>query len=175
MSAFQLGQEHLGAIAKWAIRNNRDRPYVRSYWNGEHRQYDFDQICHTLAAECFRSVRSRYPSGPLPGPADASDGPVQVTEPESTFADLSPVDVLKACKSYGYQSCETNDWEQTEAYALVERIKDAAIHALPGFDESPAWDISYTLFDQQQTKAEARKILKTADVILKAGRDEAVR
>jgi hypothetical protein len=33
MSAFQLPETHLGAIAKWAIRNNRGAA-IRAYWQG---------------------------------------------------------------------------------------------------------------------------------------------
>lgn len=156
MSAFQVNPEHIGAIAKWAIRHNRGARFT-SYWNGSTRDYYFEDICTVLANECFRSVRTRYPKGPLPGPTAFSDSPVQVTEPMSTFADLSPVDVLKACQSYEYQSCEIDDWDQSEAYALVERIKDAAIHALPGFDASPAWSIDYTAADQAAVEAKARR------------------
>lgn len=156
MSAFQLPETHIGAIAKWAIRNNRGAA-LRCYWNGASRQYYFEEICAVLAHECYRSVRSRYPVGPLPGPISAEDGPVVFTLTQSQYATLEPVDVLKACASYGYQSCETEDYDESEAYALVEAIKSAAIHALPGFEASPAWEISYTASEQAAIEAEARR------------------
>lgn len=156
MSAFQLPDTHIGAIAKWVIRNNRGAA-IRCYWNGSTRTYYFDDICAVLAAECFRSVRSRYPSGPLPGPIDAADGPVVCTLPQSQYATLQPVDVLKALASYGYQSCETSDYEQSEAFALAACIEKSAIRALPGFDASPAWEIDYTAREQAEREAAARR------------------
>lgn len=156
MSAFQLPETHLGAIAKWAIRNNRGA-VVRSYWQGASRQYTFEEICTVLAAECFRSVRTRYPDGPLPGPSYAPDGPVRFTMAQSQYATLQPIDVLKACASYAYQSCETNDWDESEAFALIESIKHAAIRALPGYDESPAWVVDYDASEQAEREAEARR------------------
>lgn len=155
MSAFQLPEEHIGAIAKWAIRNNRGAD-VRTYWNGTSCHHTFEDICTVLAQECYRSVRARYPTGPLPGPITAEDGPVTCTLPQSHYATLSPVDVLKALASYGYQSCETDDYEASEAYALVRAIEKAAIRALPGFEASPAWEVTYTAREQAQVEAKAR-------------------
>ena len=156
MSAFQLPETHIGAIAKWAIRNNRGAA-VRCYWQGSTRQYYFEDICTVLAAECYRSVRSRYPTGPLPGPLAAGDGPVSFTLTQSQYATIGPVDALKALASYSYQSCETEDFDQSEAYALMQAIERAAIRALPGFDASPAWEITYTASEQAAREAEARR------------------
>jgi hypothetical protein len=82
---------------------------------------------------------------------------VTFTLPQSAYATLQPVDVLKACRSYAYQSCETSDWEESEAYALAQSIERDAIRALPGFEESPAWDIAYTASEQAAIEAEARR------------------
>ena len=161
MSAFQLPETHIGAIAKWAIRNNHGAAF-RAYWDRSSRQYYFEDICTVLADECFRSVRSRYPSGPLPGPVSAGDGPVVCTLAQSQYANLQPVDVLKACASYDYQSCESDDWGTTEAHALIRAIERAAIRALPGFDASPAWDIEYTAAEQARVEADARKAWHSA-------------
>jgi len=155
MSAFQLPETHLGAIAKWVIRQNRGAA-INVYWDGSTRRYDFEEVCAVLAYECHRSVRSRYPSGPLPGPLSASDGPVVCALPQSCYATLQPVDVLKALASYTYQSCETNDWEASQAFAIVQVIERAAIRALPDYDASPCWEIDYTASEQAARAAEAR-------------------
>lgn len=156
MSAFQLPDTHLGAIAKWAIQNDRGRD-LRAYWNGDTRYYNFEAICTILAAECFRSVRSRYASGPLPGPISAGEAPVVCDPHMSTYAKLTAVSVLKACASYAYQSCETDDWDTTEAHAIIGAIERNAIHALPGFDAAPCWEIEYTATEQEAAEAEARR------------------
>jgi len=163
MSAFQLPETHIGAIAKFAIQNNRGASF-RCYFNRSTREYDFEDICQVLADECFRSVRSRYPSGPLPGPVSAGDGPVPFTMRQSQYATLAHVDLLKACASYAYQSCETDNWEETEAYALVSAIERNAIRSLPGFDASPAWDIDYTAAEQAKVEREAREAHQQAEI-----------
>ena len=155
MSAYQLPDAHLGAIARWAIDHNRGA-FVRVYWEGSSRQYDFDAIARILAAANYRSVRARYPSGPLPGPVDAEDGPVRCALRQSQYARLEAVDMLKALASYSYQACESDDFDTTEAYALMQHLKGAAIRALPGFDASPAWNIDYTATDQAAYEARAR-------------------
>jgi len=156
MSAFQLPDTHIGAIARFAIDQSRGAQFHCYYDRSTHR-YDFEDICTVLAAECYRSVRARYPTGPLPGPSDAGDGPVVCHHRRSEYAKLAPVDVLKALRSYEYQSCETGDFETTEAYALVQAITATAIRALPGFDGSPAWEVDYTEAEQAASEADARR------------------
>ena len=153
MSAFQLPETHIGAIARFASDSHAD---LRVYWSGSTRTYDFEDLCRILAAECYRSVRARYPTGPLPGPTSAPDGPVVCGLDMHVYARLEPVDCLKACRSYAYQTCETGDYPETEAYAIISAIEAQAVRELPGFDASPAWEIDYTAAEQRTVEAEAR-------------------
>ena len=49
---------------------------------------------------------------------------------------LTPVETLKALASYDYQSCETPDYEETDAWKLANIIRHYAIEALPGYDDA---------------------------------------
>ena len=49
---------------------------------------------------------------------------------------LDPVQVLKACDCYDYQSCETDDYPQSEAKRMIETIKTWAITTLPSYDKA---------------------------------------
>ncbi len=51
-----------------------------------------------------------------------------------------PVEIIKACDCYDYQSCETPDWKDTEAYAIMQMLRKRAIYSLPGYEEA-AWEI----------------------------------
>lgn len=91
-----------------------------------------------LYNENIRSVQYRYPnssSNELPGPIERPDeikiGWLDFQKPET------PVVLLKLCDCLEYQSCETRDWHETAAFELLERIRRAAIHKLPGYDEAP--------------------------------------
>lgn len=49
----------------------------------------------------------------------------------------TPVSVLQALKlidCLAYQSCECDDWEETEAYKLLNKLRAKLIPALPGYD-----------------------------------------
>lgn len=49
-----------------------------------------------------------------------------------------PVSILQALKlidCLAYQSCECDDWEKTEAYALLNKFRERLIPALPGYDD----------------------------------------
>lgn len=90
--------------------------------------------------ENIRSVSARYPQDTwetLPGPI-VKDLALLVTDRD--FAELSntnPVTILKLCDCLEYQSCETEDWEETPAHELLQRIRKAAIRTLPGYEDAP--------------------------------------
>jgi hypothetical protein len=53
----------------------------------------------------------------------------------------SPVETLKLCACYRYQSSRSEDWEASEAAAIVDALEHCAIVALPGYDDAP-WEWS---------------------------------
>lgn len=52
----------------------------------------------------------------------------------------APVEVIKACNCYNYQACETPDWKDTEAQAIVHALRERAIKQLEGYGKA-AWVI----------------------------------
>lgn len=49
---------------------------------------------------------------------------------------LRPVEVLKLISCVEYQLAEPDNYKRTEAWELLQAIKDAAIRELPGFEEA---------------------------------------
>ncbi len=49
-----------------------------------------------------------------------------------TLLPIDPIQVFATLSCYEYQSCETEDWPESEAKIICDAIKDAAIRALPG-------------------------------------------
>lgn len=130
MSAFILGETHIGAMVATWLRLDKS-----PYWDGRRvRSDDFAALCAVLAAENARSVNYRYQTH---DPQEAS----VVTRPWDQYADLSPVALLKACDCYEYQTCETPDWRDTPAMDLCDRIRSAAVRALPGYEDAD-WDVT---------------------------------
>lgn len=132
MSAYIVPDYHINALVTWAVERHGSGA-VSYYWNGRRRDVrgDAERIASVLYAENVRSVNSRYQG------ADSAHG----FKFERVFNLLNPIDVIKACNGYGYQACETDDWEQTEAHAIIKGIEASAIRALPGYDASPAWTL----------------------------------
>lgn len=83
-----------------------------------------------LMAENVRSVRARYPKDApdnLPGPCDQSRVWAYRFQPVSHQL---PAWVISSADCLRYQSCETDDYEQTLGYRVLQAIREAAIRHL---------------------------------------------
>jgi hypothetical protein len=130
MSAFLLSNKHIATLI------NSARPKFEadsfSYRYKEEVFYsngDRGRLGQVLMEQNYRSINTRY-NEKTAAPKFADDW--------NTSAD--PVVILKACDCYDYQSCETDDYEQTEAYVIVQAIRHRNISRLPGYDKAP-WGI----------------------------------
>jgi hypothetical protein len=112
-----------------------------SRW-GELGNTDYKQaadVANMLWRENVKSVSARYPnesSGTLPGP---TDGPYVIWEGDfetTCFETFDPVQVIKSCDCFDYQSCEHDDWKESEAHAFIEALRSRAWHALKGYDQA---------------------------------------
>lgn len=90
-----------------------------------------EQVGAMLLAENQRSVNYRYNEHEIEEPY--THGPSSLR---------SPVEILFAIACYEYQSCETPDWEQSEAAAFCRVQRLQMIHQLPGYAEAQAWPIT---------------------------------
>jgi hypothetical protein len=54
---------------------------------------------------------------------------------------IDPLIVLKALAGYEYQSCETPDWEESEAFTFCLALRLLCINELPGYDAAKGWSI----------------------------------
>lgn len=108
-----------------------------------------NELGQVLLTENVRSVRARYedcPSDDLPGPIDRRR--IWSYRFQPILAPLKPAWVVKACDCLDYQSCETSDWQETLAYAIVQAIRESAIGDLT--DKAP-WGISDDDLQVKQT------------------------
>lgn len=132
MSAYIVPAAHINALVCWAECKNGNNA-VSYYYAGSRRHVrnDAKRIASVLYAENVRSVNSRYKE------CDPAHGFVYKRDLINL---LSPVQVLKALDGYSYQACECEDWEASEAFAIVNGIRHAAIRCLPGY-EGASWTI----------------------------------
>lgn len=103
----------------------------RYYWNGEMKMMagHLDKIGQKLIDENYRSVNYRY---------QTESKPHKYIHGKENIIRLSAVEIIKLCNGYRYQACETDDWEDTEAYEIWDTLREAAIDALPGYSDA-AW------------------------------------
>jgi len=142
MSAYVCSKAHFKALAIFAVRKSCGSLFVDPrYVDGAKDVEGTDlnviatRYAAILLAENVRSVRERYAD-------DIGDyDEIEISKSEVLMPKaLSPVTILKLCNCLAYQSCETDDWETTNAHKLLQQIKDAAIRILPGYDEAP-WEL----------------------------------
>lgn len=127
MSAFVVGSEHVSAmlVAARKVPMNMGPGYRYAgetvYFHGNEQA-----IGQKLLNENYRSVNYRYDE--------------QNEAPKFRFVvdrQWTAVELIKLCDCYSYQTCETPDWRETEAWAIMQALREYAIHALPGMDDAP--------------------------------------
>lgn len=129
MSAHVVPASHINALATWMASTGSTY-----YWAGRRRPVEGDahRVAAVLYAENVRSVNSRYRQ------SDPAHGHLYTCNPQ--HARLSAVAILAALDCYEYQACECDDWDQSEACAIVHAARRDAIRALPGYESQP-WEI----------------------------------
>jgi hypothetical protein len=130
MSAFVVSNKHISALVKAAhCSYPGNGPYY--YWHNESHFFlgNLEDIGQKLVDENLRSVNYRYDEQECPEPF------ILTPTPDYPLAAL-----LKACDCYEYQACETPDWRDTEAWAILDAIRSNIISRLPGYEEAE-WHI----------------------------------
>jgi len=135
MSAYLVSDYHINVLVTWAAQQH-GMSAVSYYWEGKRRDVRESprRIASVLFAENVRSVNARYKQ--CDDPAGFKYKPVALG-----YTSLKAIDIIKACHCLHYQSCETSDWQETEAFAILEGIERAAVCALPGYEDA-GWKLS---------------------------------
>lgn len=159
MSAFMVPVEHVRAMVNaglrtegygplsWSVRQltqvEKDRAYEPGQpWGPDmhaviketHRELTRETagaVGAMLLAQNRRSVDFRYNESDIEEPYLHA---VSTTPRE-------PVEILKAIDCYEYQSCETPDWEDSEAARFCQALRALLIGKLPGYAEADAWPL----------------------------------
>lgn len=124
MSAYIVSYKHIDAILTG---------YAATRWTSAKTEEDLTKLGQLLLAENVRSVAHRYAELP-----ETNRTTEYVFKEQSKT--LKPVALIKLCECLEYQSCETEDYYQTDAYAKLKSIIDSFISLLPGYEKA-AWSI----------------------------------
>ena len=131
MSCYLTDAETIGMIARWAADNctSAFNPSTKEFTKMEGNP---SSIATTLGWQNVFSCEARYPDhGPAGGflNDEISDSAyVRSCRNASRRKgdNISPAAVWRMVASLEYQSCETEDWFETDAYWICHAIKEAA-------------------------------------------------
>jgi len=133
MSAWVCADAHFNFIVNFA---NTALPK----WNklpGGQSLSDPQGLAELLFKANVRSVNYRY-AHHEPQPEEGFVWKPAGGQMPATLENL--VKFLKALDCLEYQSCERNDWEESEAFKIIRELRGMAINSLPGYDSAP-WGI----------------------------------
>lgn len=127
MSAYVVSHATINAILAFAVAH---KAYF--YTAGIRGQYASahgiaEQAGNIILAENVRAVNHRYSEAEA---AESLRYNPRVPVPR-------PVEALKLIGCVEYQLAEPDDHKRTEAWELLQAVKDAAIRVLPGYEEAP--------------------------------------
>lgn len=170
MSAFIVSKAHIDALVdvalngprdvsrrweggpRWEAFDPRDTHWPEQEWrqcaqsgtgNSSVKAVTPDELGEMLVVENVRSITARYPDvldgGPMPGPVDAYwESYYEFQRPSRR---PTVVEALKLISCYEYQSCEHDEWVDSEAKRFCEHLTATLIGFLAGYDEAPwEWD-----------------------------------
>lgn len=107
-----------------------------------------DTLGQMLAAENTRSVRERYDDADarslIP---DWADSGYCYTPPHGRRPNV--IELLKAINCYEYQTCETDDWADTEAAQFCNTLRDLLIRYLSGYEDAP-WEWTPDVIEERR-------------------------
>lgn len=117
MSAFIVSTRHIAYLAEAIAK-----------WTDEKRS--FEAIGQTLLNENYRAVNYRY--------HETDTAPEYRHYPSGI--PLTPIQVIKAVSCLQDQLAEPPDYQQTDAYRLLDNLLCEAIRKLPGYEQA-RWEI----------------------------------
>lgn len=89
-----------------------------------------------LWEENVKSVRARYDDADKSGMIEEGWETFQFTWTASRTGAPDPVQVMKSCDCYSYQSCEHEGWDTSLAHALIRELRRSASQAVDGYEDA---------------------------------------
>ena len=137
MSAFLCGPKTIATIVEWE--QNSDRPGFLAkpaYYGGTNEDKPGIFFQELLLRQNLRSLHARYPDKV----EQPSPDQLKVYQHTHGVVGLGIVDILKCVQCWQYQSCETDDYQATQAWKYSHYVLSALISRLPGYEKA-AWGL----------------------------------
>ena len=118
MSAYIVSNNHIDVIVSWFLNNYKDSQLWYEI-NGQYGYMDSEQapkVAYELYKQNVRSVNRRYNDS-------ETDELYQFTEVKNAKQAYSLAEIAGALDCLEYQSCETDDYHQTDAYKIITSMR----------------------------------------------------
>jgi hypothetical protein len=96
---------------------------------------DLQELGQILLDENYKSFNFRYNDTG----GDAPKFIFNLRYQFDTCARIQAINVLKACNCFDYQACETDEYNQSKAFKIINHIRSNAISRLPEYDKAEGW------------------------------------
>ena len=129
MSSFVLPRAHIDAIVRacYGFGNYPDLCYYyESKWYKVNELLQ-DYVGEVLTNANYHGVNQRYNTKDIPPAAE-----YDIHTPL-----LPAVDLLKALDCFEYQSCDAEDYDTSQAHAIIAALRSNTISRLPGYANAP--------------------------------------
>ena len=143
MSAYMVDRFHIRYLIE-AAKSNKICRYGEFRWQYKGKSYmitDEVALANMLWGENRKSIEYRYPDTighPEVTPGEIGESFVFIEDnfPPMRWLKFDPVQIMKSCDCYHYQSCEHPGWEDSEARAFVDSLISHARREVQGYDEA---------------------------------------
>ena len=138
MSAYLVEDEHVKQLAAFACNGDQSDLQHLARWHGGdafshagHIQANefATYLANVLLAENYRSLAAKYDDDDKPHAVIVTTGEVM------RMATVPAVKIFLPLQCFEYQACESEDWEQTDAYKLCDAIRRIAMKRLPEYGD----------------------------------------
>lgn len=140
MSAYLCEPSDFAALARYAKRPGTRgfTPYnavTQERIGGNDRDMTVVDIALKLASANIVSVATRYPNEPFGGFLESDEEMVEFMGDVAKEARINTMrgnaaEMFRLAKTIEYQSCEVDNWVETDAYWIIDRIKDDCAMAM---------------------------------------------
>jgi|TARA_R100000789_G_scaffold100171_1_gene109042 hypothetical protein len=137
MSAFMVSDKHINTLLTWTNANYQGRIYTQKKDFDSSNANDLQLMANVLKGENIRSLEARYGNNTAEEMADFEK---DILFNFTNGREFKPVEIIKLCNCYDYQSCESDDYDTTTANKIIKSIRACAVSMLPGYDQAK-WDI----------------------------------
>ena len=137
MSAYLVNPETIATIAKYAF-DTKAVQYGICYAIKQ-KLDGLDKVVDVLAKANQDSVACRYDDKPDPVEDAKYIMACKLIAGKAGYRQTDNAEMAKTLNCLEYQSCERDDWFESDAYKILTVCREQILRGLPGYDQAAGW------------------------------------